>query len=310
MNIILNARMLKISFIFLCFSSLFAGFENYIKKAEGKTYTNKIRNIDFIYMINLDKRPEKFEKSCKQLYPYGIYPYRFSAVNGWELTVEAINDIGLKYKPGMVRIMSTCYPPDYNGQPRHELFGKDKNCGYFCHCLAPGTIGIFLSHISVLQDAYDSGYERIWVMEDDIEVVRNPNIIPDLIDELTFLVGDWDMFFTDVDIRNNSTGKYVPCKGYAKRPDFVPANTKRFHKKKRIGKNFRKIGARFGATSIIYNRSGIEKLLNFFKKYGPFLPYDMDNYIVNGIKMYTVSKDIITNRINAPSDNGTPPPDD
>lgn len=30
-----------------------------------------------------------------------------------------------------------------------------------------------LSHLSVLKDALDSGYETIWVMEDDIHIIQD-----------------------------------------------------------------------------------------------------------------------------------------
>ena len=45
---------------------------------------------------------------------------------------------------------------------------------YFSLALSRGAIGIILSHLSVLQDAYDAGYETIWVMEDDVEVLQMP----------------------------------------------------------------------------------------------------------------------------------------
>ena len=75
--------------------------------------------------------------SCEALNRYGVYPYRFSAVNGWELTLEAINDVGLKYEPGMTPLMATTYPSEAEGFPSHEFmceYGKT----YFCHCMAKG----------------------------------------------------------------------------------------------------------------------------------------------------------------------------
>jgi acetolactate synthase-1/2/3 large subunit len=38
-----------------------------------------------------------------------------------------------------------------------------------------GAIGIALSHLSILQDAYDSGYETVWVMEDDVDIMQKVN---------------------------------------------------------------------------------------------------------------------------------------
>ena len=91
-------RVICTSFLFFfCLSSFLEGkLEDHFKKAEAKSDKHSIENIDYIYMINLDQRPGKFQKSCEQLHPYNIYPYRFSAVNGWELSLKSINNVGVK----------------------------------------------------------------------------------------------------------------------------------------------------------------------------------------------------------------------
>lgn len=289
---------------FFAFSSLHARLEDHFKKAEGKSSINKMKNIDFIYMINLDQRPEKFDKSIKQLNPYGIFPYRFSAVNGWELTLEDINDVGVKYAPGMSGgFMATSYV-DRSLEPHHS---EIRNYGqvYFVHCLARGTIGIALSHLSILQDALNSGYETIWILEDDIEVLQDPRKLSDLVSTLDKRVGknNWDILFTDQDFRNGE-GHRVPCYGFARRPNFYPKNTDRFNQRSQIDENFRAIGARFGAHSYIIRRSGMEKILSFIKSYQIFLPYDMDFYLPEDIKLFTVVNDVVANLCKAPSDNG------
>ncbi len=288
----------------------YGALTDHFKKTEKGSAVHKIRNVDFIYMINLDQRPEKFKLSVDQLEKFGITPYRFSAVNGWELTVEDINDVGLKYQPDMTSLLATTYLPENGGVGTHEqmtVYGR----AYFCHCMARGTIGCALSHLSVLQDAWDSGYETIWVMEDDIEVVQNPNIISDLIDELDARVGKdkWDVLFTDQDIRVKG-GKYVPAYGAAARPDMDCSESdkgryrKKFTEKKRISMNLRKISARFGAHSMIIRRCGIGKLLEFAKEHLIFLPYDMDNYLRDDIHRYCSTFDIVSNLVGSLSDNG------
>ena len=295
-------------FLLLVFSfPLFATIEKYLKQTTDKYNNHKIKNIDFIYIINLDQRPEKWNRSLEQLLIYGICPYRFSAVNGWELSLEAINDIGVQFTPGMIGdFMGTSYHLDGNFAPSHE---KIQNYGqtYFSHCMARGAIGIVLSHLSVLQDAYDSGYERIWVMEDDIEILSDPKILPELIDQLNHLVGknNWDILFTDQDTKN-AQGIRIPCYGIAKRPNFNPGNSNQYAKRSNVGHTFRKIGARFGAYSMIIQRSGMKKILDFFKTYKIFLPYDMDFFSAPNIQMFTVQKDIVGNMLNALSDNGGP----
>ena len=284
-----------------------ANLQHYFKKAEGKLSHHRMKNIDFIYVINLDRRPEKFAMCEAALKPYGILPYRFSAVNGWELPLTVVNDVGVKLEPWMEHNhWGTHYPLDRDGMPEHEIvsvIGRN----YFSHCMSRGAIACALSHLSVLQDAYESGYETVWVMEDDIEIIKNPLEISKLITKLDDKVGSkhWDILFTDRDTKNRE-GKYVSCKGCAWRPNFKPENKDRFRKSENIGHSFRKIGARYGTYSMIVRRSGMKKILNFFKKYGIFLPYDMEIPFPNDIALYTVQNDVVSTIPLAASDNGAP----
>jgi GR25 family glycosyltransferase involved in LPS biosynthesis len=288
-------------------ASLFSDLEDHLKKVWNKSSVHSMRGIDYIYMINLDERPEKFRTSLDQLAPFQIYPYRFSAVNGWKLSLEALNDVGLKYSIEMEGgILGTCYPMDGHFEPSHELI-QQYGQSYFCHCMARGTVGICLSHLSVLQDAYQSGYETIWVMEDDIDVVRDPRILPNVIEKLDALVGkgNWDVLFTDRDMRD-AEGRYTTTYWAGKRPDFLGFSTNEFAKKTLISPDFFEVGARSGATSMIVRRSGIQKLLQYFQAHQIFFPYDMEYIFPRGIKLYTVVEDIVSNIPKAPSDNGAP----
>lgn len=283
-----------------------AKLEDHFKRAPNKSDRHTMKNIDFIYMINLDKRPEKFQSCLDRLLPYGIEPYRFSAVNGWELSFDAINDLAVTYEPGMDHSMwGTSYLPENNGEPAHEPIhvpGKK----YFSHCMSRGAIGIVLSHLSILYDALRSGYHTIWVMEDDIEPIRDPRILSDLVKKLDHKVGEknWDILFTDRDTKNQA-GEYVPCLGYAKRPNFSPKHVSRFSERKHLG-SFIKTGARYGAYSMIVRRSGMRKILRFFQKYQVFLPYDMEFYLPDDIQIYSVADDVVSTQPMALSDNGGP----
>lgn len=281
--------------------------ETHFKKATGKSDIHKIKNIDFIYTINLDQRPEKFASCVQQLAPYGITPFRFSAVNGWELSLETINKLGINYKNWMGKeLWGTSYLSDINWLAHHEVM-QVRGQNYFCHCMSRGAIGIVLSHLSVLKDAYDSGYSRVWIMEDDIQVIKNPHEISTLIDKLDLSVGKdgWDILFTDQDTKGRD-GKYVPCFSHAKRPNFSPKNPGRFAVRKQVSAEFTSIGARYGAYSMIVQRSGMEKILRFFNQYRIFLPYDMDFTMPDDIKLFAVTDDVVSTEPQALSDNGAP----
>lgn len=302
---------MNIGFFLLFFTILFfpltaANIKPFLKPCPDKSDNNKMAEIDFIYMINLDERPEKFAESKKQLEPYHITPYRFSAVNGWKLPLEDIGKLALYIEPWMDNsMMGTRYPLENKGEPLHERIQPGKS--YFSHCMSRGAIGIVLSQLSVLEDAYKSGYGTIWVMEDDIEVIKNPNKLSDYIRQLDALVGkeNWDILFTDPDTKNRE-GSYVPCLSYAKRPNFSPSNPEKFAIRKNISPTFDKIHARYGTYSAIIRRSGIKKIRRFFRQNGVFLPYDMEFYLSNKINLYTLNFDVISTLPKALSDNGGP----
>jgi GR25 family glycosyltransferase involved in LPS biosynthesis len=292
----------------LCGGALFADLTDHLKKPLHKGTGHSIKNVDFIYIINLDKRPEKFASCVSQLKPYGIKPYRFSAVNGWELSLETLNDLGVKYKPKMgSELLGTYYPMSGEGKPVHEKMNVPGR-SYFSHCMSLGAIGCALSHISVLKDALDSKYKTIWLMEDDIQIKRNPHLISKYISKLDALVGKkgWDMLFTDQDTISNATGNYIPCRSVARRPNFSPEHPERFAQRQNVDKRFRKIGTRYGMYSVIIRRSGMKKIFNFIQKYKIFLPIDMDFCLPSDMRIFTVRNDIVSTQRYAPSDNGKP----
>lgn len=294
----------KIAILVMLTSALSANLEDHFKKAEGKSDIHKFGNIDFIYMINLDERPEKFDRTVRGLAPYGITPYRFSAVNGWKLDFQVLDDIGVKFEPGMdTGIKGSVYRLENNKEYiSHEMIEKP-GVTYFSHCMSRGAIGIVLSQLSVLQDAYDSGYETIWVMEDDVEVHSDPKELCELIEKLDQRVGNWDILFTDRDTRNKD-GQFVPCTGVSRRPNFKVESPRCFSKVCRISKDFSTKKARFGVYSMIVRRSGMKKILDFYKEYKVFLPFDIDCFYAPGLSIYTCNKSIVAHQLDALSDNG------
>ncbi|MCI5051745.1 MAG: glycosyltransferase family 25 protein [Simkaniaceae bacterium] len=285
--------------LLLLFSLLHSALPDHFKPAQNKHPINSLQGIDYIYVINLDTRPEKFALTCKELAPYNITPYRFSAVVGKELTPEQINDIGLVYKKGMRNdIFGTTYR---NGHVSHEMV-EEEGTTYFCHTLSKGPMGIYLSHLSVINDGYHSGYQTIWIMEDDIEIVRHPSEISLCINELNEKYGPdgWDVLFTDTDFRRNDGG-YLKVYNSEARPNIETRHLLPIRRK--ATKHTFQINMRLGAQSMIWSRRGMKRMLDFAQRYKIFLPYDMDYHLPPGIKMFTTKRDIVTNMLNPISDN-------
>lgn len=267
-----------------------------------------LKSIDYIYMINLDQRPEKFQQVVNRLKPYKIYPNRFSAVNGWELNLHEIEDLGIRLSSG-IKCNTRCSWYRNSGNEL-ERVDEDKisnpNVTYFSHHMSLGPIGIVLSHLSVLKDAFDQNYKTIWVMEDDIEPIKNPRIISELINKLDKIDPNWDILFTDRDTKNNR-GQYVPCRAVAQRPDEKPYDLGFFLSKFcTASKDFSQIGMRYGAYSMVMRRSGVIKILQYYKNHQIFLPYDMEFFLDPTIKIYCVNDDVVSHHPKSLSDNGAP----
>lgn len=298
-------------YLFFIYSLVFlnpsrAEIEEVFKKVEGKTEIPKMKNIDYIYLINLDKRPEKYKKTIDQLAPYGICPYRFSAVNGWELKFEDIDKIGVKFLANMSNgPIASVYRWDEGKEYHSHEIMKEVGITYFCHGLSRGAMGCFLSHLSLLQDAYDSGYNVVWILEDDIKVISNPHELSSLIDILNNEDPFWDVLFTDTGYKN-SEGKIVPCTSIRPRPNLQLKKLAFYLKDTPITQDLTKIGMRFASHSMIVSRAGMKKILDYIKKYKIFYPYDIEYAYIPGIRLYNCNRDIVTNMVGASSDNGSP----
>ena len=282
--------------------------ESFLRKQLNKSGNHKIDEIDFIYMINLDERPEKFYQAAKTLYHLGIHPYRFSGINGWKLPTSVLNQIGLKFVAPMRpnKLMGTIFKEtdgkEFVGNEFIDKFGET----YFFLGLTRGAIGVIMSHLSILNDALESGYKTIWVMEDDVEALEDPLQFSSLIRELDQIC-DWDILYTDTDTKDFQ-GNHVQCRDVSARPNFnMPTKETLFSRFKYVNANFSRVGMRFGTYSMIIRRSGIEKILNYYKTYGIFLPYDMDYWLIHDLNMYCTNRDIVSHKAGSISDNSNPP---
>lgn len=297
---------ISLTLLLITFSYSFGKIDDFLKKIENKDSGHAIKNIDFIYMINLDERPEKYQRSLNALAPFNIQPYRFSAVNGWTLDIDVINQLGVHYLQDMNFVgFGTTYEKINNREKInfHEPIEREGTC-YFRENMSKGAIGIILSHLSVLKDALLSGYQTVWIMEDDIEVFRDPNILSNLIEKLDKIDPKWDILFTDSETRDQDGLIY--CCATCPRPNFKIHPKEYYCLRKRINRDFTYKRARYGAYSMIVRRSGITKILEFFRKYNIFSYYDIDLFYAPDLRVYTCNKPVVTTRINAESDNAKP----
>lgn len=247
--------------------------------------------IDHIYLINLDHRKDRLEKSLKQLAPYGLIPHRFAAIYGKNLSVAELSRVALKLEPFMEkhkwsRGVSKGLKKDFL---RKEVCGKP----FFSEWMTIGAVGCALSHLSVLKEAYDLGYETIWVLEDDFVVKEDPHKLNSLIEKLDALTdSSWDVLYTDQD--EGTEEDISPNLWFMWRPDHVLFDMTAPIKRSKISEDFIKIGSRSRTHSMLIRRSGMKKILDHFNQHHLYLPYDHEIALVRDIQLYMLTYPVVT----------------
>ena len=290
----------------------------HVKQINKKNCTvTNIQGIDFIYVINLNRNTNKWKRISDRLLTWNIIPYRFEAIDGWKLTNQEINEIGVRFTENMddmkvSDVHRKGIATRYYGQPNeiirfHHLADETGQEGsgmchevmqtglvYFIHCMAPGTIVCAMSHISVIKDAYDSGYETVWIMEDDIKILHNPLDMSALIEELDMHTNkSWDILYTDID--QAMAGKYIPSFERIPHPslsnDAASLRHDIFVNKDNLSDTLRKAGARFGCYSYLLRRCGMRKIIEHFEFHNLWAPIDF--WPIDSLTRYTPRRDII-----------------
>lgn len=97
--------------------------------------------FEHIYVLNLDRQIEKYNKLKPKLDQYNIIHERFSGVDGKDLSYDA-KDFKI-----------------YQGMLDNQY-----------------ALGCYLSHIEIIKDAKDKKYKNILILEDDIMLCKNFNV--------------------------------------------------------------------------------------------------------------------------------------
>jgi GR25 family glycosyltransferase involved in LPS biosynthesis len=231
-----------------------------------------IEGVDCLYVINLEKRPEKWERTQSLCQEYGLHPSRVNAVDGTTLSKKTLKAI----------------------------------CGPYPIRMKLGQTGCFLSHVSIFLDSYQRKFNCVWICEDDIEFLDDPGQIPAFLKELTGIDPDWDILYTDP----NSTvpacydwpvAPGTPIPNYASdfRPDQSHFPKRYYFAKQAVGEHFTRIGQRFGLYSYIVSKKGLQKLVNYFLHVYLYTVIDMDIHYVPYIRQYVLNKPVVSHWIDS-----------
>ncbi len=134
-----------------------------IEPIEVKEFRSGLKGVGCIYVISLDERSERWERTERFFTAQGLHPNRVHAVNGWKF----------------------------------PFWKKAALTGPYLVGLSGGEMGCLLSHLSVYQDAYLRGFDTIWICEDDIVFEKTAREVTETLEELSRIDPEWDILYTD-----------------------------------------------------------------------------------------------------------------
>ena len=136
--------------------------------------------FDEIFMVNLERRPDRYERMKYNFDQLGIDYKWVPAMDGRKITEELLAEAGIKMLPE--------FSEPYHGR-----------------ALTYGEIGCFLSHYRLWQQIVEEELDLVLIFEDDIKF--EPYFISKLEylkSELFDLEGSWDLVFLGRKILHNS----------------------------------------------------------------------------------------------------------
>jgi len=278
-------------------SGLQAGsFEDCFKKAKHKRDTHSILGVDMIYVINEHKNLRQFKQIKKDFDDYGIVPYRFNAVDPKSMSYTMLSKVGVRMINTRsdftaLRLRKGLFHPSLK-----PSFMDDGDRTYFSNAMTIRKIARNLDFLSVIYDAYKSKKNCIWVMEDNVQIAKDPVSLTTSLVELDKADPVWDVLYTDVQA-NLETGSHEDDMETfnLNRPDIAFGGLDQYiARAKQVG-NFQEIGLRSGAYSFLLSRHGMKTILDYYHTYHFFVPFAKEILLIPGIHPYGLIDPVVTN---------------
>lgn len=124
---------------------------------------------DMLYVINLDRSPERYDDVRKQLDKYNLKHIKFSAIDGYKIKLQNLaNNLeisGLQIGSLPKKLLNDKYKLKCSEATTVTLTSL-KN-------LTPGEIGCLCSHLEVWNDVVKNQYSTAVILEDDVILSDN-----------------------------------------------------------------------------------------------------------------------------------------
>jgi len=243
---------------------------------QSLSVSKKTDSYDKIYVISLDRTPERYAYVKKQFDKQNLKYERFSAVDGNLITVKDVETNRvipwrITYFKGY-RYGATLKISQQERYRDAEFFYKHDR-----YTPNLGELGCAMSHRAVWTDVVRNKYKRVLVLEDD--VVLEGDFLKNFSQIMKNLPDDFDVFFLDIAsfLQENTTYFISPFFWLSK---FLNSSSSYCAKIKSSNTNL------WGSHAYIVTCDSAKKLLQKTK----FMNIPIDNAIIfSGLKLY-VSK--------------------
>lgn len=267
---------MKNKFLFLGILSVSFFEMDLILAVEDQKISEEVSNLyDKIYVISLDRTPERFANVKKQFDRLNLKCERFSAVDGNLITVTDV-------ETNQIIPWGSIYTKGYRYGAILKISQQEqyKNVEFFYkhdqYTPNPGEFGCAMSHRAVWGDVVKHKYKRVIVLEDDITL--EDNFLKNFSQVMKNLPDDFDVFFLGITFLPHQSDTYF------KSPDLW---LKKF--KNTSSSCYAKIKPNTnvsGFYAYVINYDSAKKLLKKTK----FVNIPIDNAVIfSGLKLY-VSK--------------------
>jgi GR25 family glycosyltransferase involved in LPS biosynthesis len=228
-----------------------------LKTLEVKPEQSGIAGIDCTYCINLDVREDKWKTMEQRLSDQGLKATRFSAINGWKkIAREQIKAIQKPYRAHLNK----------------------------------GRVGCLLSHLSILKDSENRNFDRILILEDDVNFISDMKDLSGYLEKLSALDPEWDiLFLDDWDLAKHLGGRPAEDRPHSKMSQIIKKP-----KESLPGTHFTRIYYRQGAYAMVFSKNGARKFNEYFARTPVCLAYDIEFNHIPDINMYETDKDFVS----------------